>query len=163
MFELYCSSWGCGAHFNGKWIQLPWSVDWAPITIMAKELVPILLSYAVWNKILSKRKIEFTCDNCSVVEAVKKGSLKDIMAMHLLQCLWLLTAIFDIQISVPHIPGVLNTSADLLSRNQLKQFLMLHPQASTVCYGNGSSGILSGMEKIHYFLYKTPHNLHTCK
>lgn len=125
-------SWGCGAHFNGKWIQLPWPADWAPISIMAKELVPIVLSCAVWSRMLSNRKIEFKCDNRSVVEAVKKGSSKDTMTMHLLRCLWFLTAIFDIQITVLHIPGVLNTSADLLSRNQLKQFLMLHPQASTV-------------------------------
>ena len=99
---------------------------------MANVLVPILLSCAVWSRMLTKRKIEFKCDNWSVVEAVKKGSSKDTMAMHLLRCLWFLTAIFDIQITVSHIPGVLNTSADLLSRNQLKQFLMLHPQASTV-------------------------------
>ena len=95
-------SWGCGAHFNGKWILLPWSADWAPISIMAKELVPILLSCAVWSRMLSKRKIEFKCDNRSVVEAVKKGSSKDTMAMHLLRCLWFLTAIFDIQITVAH-------------------------------------------------------------
>ena len=79
-----------------------------------------------------KEKLNSSVNNRSVVEAVKKGSSKDTMAMHLLQCLWFLTAIFDIQITVSHIPGVLNTLAVLLSRNQLKQFLMLHPHASTV-------------------------------
>ena len=103
-----------------------------PTSIMAKEMVPILLSCAVWSRMLSKRNIEFKCDNRSAVEAIRKGSSKDIMAMHLLRCLWFLTAIFDIQITVSHIPGVLNTSADLLSRNQLKQFRTLHPQASTM-------------------------------
>ena len=125
-------SWGCGAYFNGRWLQFPWSAEWAPTSIMAKETVPILLSCAVWSRMLSKRNIEFKCDNRSAVEAIRKGSSKDIMAMHLLRCLWFLTAIFDIQITVSHIPGVLNTSADLLSRNQLKQFRTLHPQASTM-------------------------------
>jgi len=36
-------SWGCGAYFTGRWFQLPWS---AMIGIMAKELVPIVLSCA---------------------------------------------------------------------------------------------------------------------
>ena len=125
-------SWGYGAYFNGRWLQFPWSAEWAPTSIMAKEMVPILLSCAVWSRMLSKRNIEFKCDNRSAVEAIRKGSSKDIMAMHLLRCLWFLTAIFDIQITVSHIPGVLNTSADLLSRNQLKQFRTLHPQASTM-------------------------------
>ena len=124
-------SWGCGAHFNGRWFQLSWSANWASISIMAKELVPIVLSCAIWSKTLSQYKTEFRCDNLSVVEATKKESSKDPMAMHLLRCLWFLTAMFDINIEVSHIPGVLNTSADFLSRNQLARFLRLHPQAST--------------------------------
>ena len=43
---------------------------------MAKEMVPILLSCAVWRSMLSKRSIEFKCDNRSVVDAIKKGLLK---------------------------------------------------------------------------------------
>ena len=125
-------SWGCGAHFNGRWFQLHWSSDWDSIGIMAKELVPIVLSCAVWNKALSKHKTEFRCDNLCVVEVTKKGSSKDPMTMHLLRCLWFLTATFDIEISVLHIPGILNSSADALSRNQIPQFLKLHPQASSI-------------------------------
>ena len=124
-------SWGCGAHFNGKWFQLHWSPDWHSIGIMAKELVPIVLSCAVWNKTLSKHKTEFRCDNLGVVEVTKKGSSKDPMTMHLLRCLWFLTATFDLQISVSHIPGILNSSADFLSRNQIPQFRKQHPQASS--------------------------------
>ena len=96
-----------------------------------KRACPIVLSCAIWSKTLSQYKTEFRCDNLSVVEATKKGSSKDSMAMHLLRCLWFLTAMFDINIEVSHIPGVLNTSADFLSRNQLARFLRLHPQAST--------------------------------
>jgi len=117
------SSWGCGAHFNGNWFQLHWSSDWHSIGIMAKELVPIALSCAVWNKALSKHKMEFRCDNLGVVEVTKKGSSNDPMTMHLLCCLWFLTATFVIEISVSHIPGILNSSADFLSRNQIVQFL----------------------------------------
>ena len=48
-------SWGCGAH----WLQFPWSAEWAPTSIMAKEMVPILLSCAVWSRMLSERNVEF--------------------------------------------------------------------------------------------------------
>jgi len=123
-------TWGCGACFNGQRFQLPWSPEWIPVNIMAKELVPIVLSCAVWSRLISKKRIEFRCDNCSLVDAITKGSSREDMVMHLLRCLWFFTVVFDIHITASHIPGVMNTSADLLSRNQLKKFLLMHPKAS---------------------------------
>ena len=70
-------SWGCGAYFNGRWLQFPWSAEWAPTSIMAKEMAPVLLSCVVWSRMLLNRSIEFKCDNCSAVEAIRKGSSKD--------------------------------------------------------------------------------------
>ena len=69
-------TWGCGAYFNGQWFQLPWSPDWEPVNIMAKELVPIALGCAVWGSVISKRSVEFRCDNRSLVDAISKGSSK---------------------------------------------------------------------------------------
>ena len=123
-------SWGCGAHFNGRWLQHPWPSEWAPVNIMAKEMVPIVLSCAVWGKLLSKQRVEFRCDNHSLVDAITKGSSKEDMVMHLLRSLWFFTVVFDIEITTSHIPGVQNTAADLLSRNQLEGFLVMNPLAS---------------------------------
>lgn len=123
-------SWGCGAWFAGRWFQHKWSTEWVAIGIMAKELVPMLFSCVVWGSLLSKRRVEFKCDNLALVEAINKGSSKDNMVMHLLRCLWFFTSYFDISITVSHLPGVLNTSADMLSRNQMFQFHQLHPEAS---------------------------------
>ena len=125
-------SWGCGGCLDTYWFQHAWSEEWTTINIMAKELVPIVLSCAVWGPLLTKKTTVFQCDNRSVVDAINKGSSKDAMVMHLLRCLWFFTAIFDIQIIVKHIPGVTNTSADMLSRNQMMQFLAAHPQASRI-------------------------------
>ena len=50
--------------------------------------------------------------------------------MHLLRSLWVFTVVFDIEITASHIPGVQNTAADLLSRNQLEKFLVMNPLAS---------------------------------
>ena len=124
--------WGCGAFFEGRWLQCPWSSDWLPCNIMTKELVPIILSCGVWGPVLARRRILFQCDNYSVVTAVNKGSSKDPLAMHLLRCLWLFLALYDIDIITEHIAGATNQVADMLSRNRTDLFLSQHPQVSRV-------------------------------
>jgi len=124
--------WGCGARFGSQWLQHAWSASWADVSIMAKELVPIIFSCVAWGPLLARKCTQFHCDNLSLVEAIQKGSSKDTMVMHLLRCLWFFQARFDISIHVSHIPGTLNTAADLLSRNQVRKFLQLYPQSSLV-------------------------------
>ena len=94
---------------------------------MAKELAPIVLSCAIWGPLLSGSRVEFHCDNSSVVDSITKGSSKEIMVMHLIRCLWFFSAHFDIKISACHIPGTSNTAAGQLSRNRSTEFLKLHP------------------------------------
>ena len=123
-------SWGCGAFFSTQWFQFPWSTEWSTENIMAKELVPIVVSCAIWGPILARKRTEFQCDNQSLVSAINKGSAKDSTVMHLLRCLWFFTALFDIAIMATHIAGVSNEAADMLSRNHTKRFLTAHPHAS---------------------------------
>jgi len=42
-------AWGYGAVFERQWMQLALSKEWAGMDIMAKELLPIVLSCAVWG------------------------------------------------------------------------------------------------------------------
>ena len=70
-------TWGCGAFFNKVCFQWRWPPNWAPMSIMAKELVPILLSCVVWGSILAKHRALFQCDNLSLVDAIRKASSKD--------------------------------------------------------------------------------------
>ena len=123
-------SWGCGAYFNGRWFQLQWSSDWLPSSIMAKEMVPIMLSCATWGPNLSKKSVCFQCDNSSVVVALQKGSAKEQTVMHLLRCLWFFVAYYDIHLVATHIPGIANSTADCLSRCNMQSFFTLNPQAS---------------------------------
>lgn len=123
-------SWGCGAYFNGRWWQWQWPPEWAPIAIMAKELVPIVLSCAVWGPQLSRKSILFQCDNTGVVAAVNKGSARDTLVMNLLRSLWFFTAHFDVAVTTEHIPGTMNCAADQLSRNNMHPFFLSHPQAN---------------------------------
>ena len=123
-------TWGCGAFFEGRWLQLPWPSAWISCNIMAKELVPIILSCGVWGRYLTRRRILFQCDNYSLVAAISKGSSKDPLVMHLLRCLWLFVALYDIDIVAEHIAGMNNQVADMLSRNRSDQFLSEYPQVS---------------------------------
>ena len=70
-------SWGCGSFFRGKWLQWKWPDEWSCSNIMAKEMVPIVLSCAVWGSELAKHSVCVQCDNFSVVAAIKKGAARD--------------------------------------------------------------------------------------
>ena len=100
--------------------------------IMAKELVPIVLSCAIWGPQLPRKILEFKYDNQGLVNAINKGSSKEPVVMHLLRCLLFFSAFFEITIRVAHIPGALNTAADMLSRNQAAQFLRSYPNTSHI-------------------------------
>lgn len=125
-------SWGCGAFLQGSWFQWQWPSDWAPMSIMAKELVPILLSAVTWGYQLAKRVVLFQCDNLSLVTAISKGSSKDPKVMQLLRCLSFFVAFFDIELRAEHIAGVDNIAADHLSRNNTQSFFSLQIRKSPI-------------------------------
>ena len=123
-------SWGCGAFLEGEWFQWQWPQESLEMSIMAKELVPITLSCAVWGPKLAKRRVLFQCDNLSLVNAISKGSSREKEVMHLLRYLWFFVAYFDINLHAKHIAGAVYTTADQLSRNHMKSFFSSHPQVS---------------------------------
>ena len=111
-------AWECAGFFPGKWFQLGWTQEWAPKAIMAKELVPIVISCATWGPLLVRKSVLFQCDNTVVVAAVSKSSAKEPVVMHLLRSMWFFVAHFDISISIEQISGVCNGVADMLSRDK---------------------------------------------
>ena len=123
------STWGCGAFFEGKWFQSARCTDWLPCNIIAKELVSIVLSCVSWP-LLARKLVLFLCDHSSLVGAIKKGSSKNPLVMHLLRYLWLFVAVYDIDLTAEHIAGITNQVADMLTRNQVEQFFSKHPQVS---------------------------------
>lgn len=42
-------SWGCGVWWNSAWFQAEWNEEWVSVSIVAKELIPIVLARAVWG------------------------------------------------------------------------------------------------------------------
>ena len=123
-------TWGCAAFYNGHWLQWEWPAEWKKETIMAKELVPTVLSCAVRGRVMTRKVVLFQCDNTGVVVAVRKGSAQEPLVMHLLCSLWFLTAYYDVSIKIEHIAGIHNETTDQLSRYNMQQFFIFNPQAN---------------------------------
>ena len=123
-------NWGCGAFSGSQWFQLAWPDCWAEVHITAKELVPIVFAGMLWGQQWSEQSIQFSCDNMAVVACLKSGTSRHPCVMHLLQCLWFLSAFHQFSVTSQHLPGNGNMAADTISRNQRSIFLSLHPQAN---------------------------------
>ena len=121
--------WSCAVFCDGKWLQWKWPREWAHIAIMPKELVPIVLSCAVRGPSLSRKRVLFQCDNAGVVAAIRKGSAKEALVMHL-RSLWFFAAYFDIHVYAIHIPGACNVAADQLSWYNMSIFFYFNPHAN---------------------------------
>lgn len=71
----------------------------------------------------------------AVIYAINKGSARDPKLMRLLRILAFFCAVHSIDLMERHVPGVNNTAADALSRNNLPVFFVSNPQASPVPLG----------------------------
>lgn len=123
-------TWGCGSIWGDHWFQWPWPEEWREVNIMAKELVPIVISCVVWGPHMTKCKVLFKCDNRSLVSAIQKGNSKEPVVMYLMRSLWFFVAFFDVDLVIEHIAGVNNCAADMLSRNNMSEFFLSFPQVS---------------------------------
>ena len=99
---------------------------------MVKELVPIIISCAVWGPQFAGRTTLFQCDNLGLVAAITKSSSKDKIVMHLHRSLWFFVATCDIHIVTEHIARTNNGRADMLSRNHVTQLLCSNQQATSL-------------------------------
>ena len=122
-------TWGCGVYLQGRWLQWQWPEAWPTSSIMAQELVLIVISCAVWGPLLNRKTVLFQCDNTAVVIAVQKGSAKEATVSYLLCVLWFFTAVYNINLCIEHIPGNVNHTADDLSRGNMQSFFVSNPQA----------------------------------
>ena len=123
---------GCGAlePHSQEWIQLQWphtyAREWVRLkeeSIALKELLPIVLACAVWGEGWKNRAVTVHCDNLGVVALVNSGYSRVPQIMHLLRCLFFIRARFHLDVWAVHVPGVQNTLADAISRNNIHLFL----------------------------------------
>ena len=98
-------------------------------SITYKELYAITMAMTVWAPSLASQSLLFHCDNQSVVRILTSGSSKCRHIMSLVRYLFFIRAKFNIVLRAVHIPGILNSASDALSRLQVQRFRTLVPDA----------------------------------
>ena len=94
LFTDTASTIGFGGYFNGKWFQGRWpphlvlSTD-KGISIEWQELFPIVVTCAIWHPHFAEKRLQFWCDNESVVAIIYSGNSKAPCIMDLLRFLTL--------------------------------------------------------------------------
>ena len=109
---------GLGAIFGHHIYSLPIPIGYNDYTIVHLEILNIVVALKLWGESWQDQVIEIMCDNMAVVEVLTSGRARDPTLATCARNIWLLTALFNIQLLVKHVPGVQNQTADLFSRWQ---------------------------------------------
>lgn len=118
-----------GALFGTAWLCATFHDVGIPsrCSITYKELFAITMAMTVWAPSLASQSLLFHCDNQSVVRILTSGSSKCRHIMSLVRYLFFIRAKFNIVLRSVHIPGILNSASDALSRLQVQRFRKLVP------------------------------------
>ena len=120
---------GYGAIFDGHWFSGSWSESQRTLSIVYKELFPIVVAAHVWGSQWTTRRIEFSSDNESVVAVLKSGTSKDRNLMVLLRYLTQLAVRHSFSFTASSVRGKDNPDADAISRFQIQCFPAVAPLA----------------------------------
>ena len=95
LFTDAASTVGFGGYFNGKWFQGRWLPHMVlskekGISIEWQELFPIVVACAIWYPHFAGKRLQFWCDNESVVAVINSGHSKAPRVMDLLRFLVLI-------------------------------------------------------------------------
>ena len=122
-------SLGYGAIFKSHWFAGAWSAAQSSSSIAYKELFPIVVAAYLWGHQWVSRRVEFFCDNESVVAVLKSGTSRDKNVMVLLRYLTILAIHHSFSFAASSVRGKANPVADALCRFQFQRFRRLEPQA----------------------------------
>ena len=78
---------GYGAIFRSAWFYGAWPPEFQLDSIAFKELFPIVVAAHLWGNQWSRLRVEFICDNASIVAVLNSGTSRDSRVMHLVRCL----------------------------------------------------------------------------
>ena len=120
-------SWGCGGFVEEHWFQYRWREHHQAISIASKELIPVVISAAIFGRHWSGRLVNFRVDNLAVIQVIQATYSRDTHLMHLIRLLALFTAHFNFWFNATHVMRKENTFADALSRNNADLFLSQMP------------------------------------
>ena len=101
---------------GGVWASILHLLPIQGLTIVHYEMVNFVIALRLWGHFWCHSRVNILSDNLAVVQVVNSGKTKDMFLATCVRDIWLLTAVFDIELEVAHIAGAKNEVADLLSR-----------------------------------------------
>ena len=108
-----------GGYFLGDWFYVNFELDAqavAPLHINFKETMAVVYAVWRWARIWSGKRILILSDNQATVGIINRGSAKHPFIMKHLRFLFWLSACFNFRITAKYYPGVMNKTADRVSR-----------------------------------------------
>ncbi|MBC7643931.1 MAG: hypothetical protein H7123_02315, partial [Thermoleophilia bacterium] len=132
LVEIYTDACerGYGAVFGNRWIRGAWSPtqlqaarnrtakDGSKLSMPYLELLALLLAVATWAPRWANMRITLRIDCLPVVQAIERRASTLERSMALIRALHTLCARHSCDVRAIHVPGVLNVSADALSRDK---------------------------------------------
>ena len=117
-FEVHldASLTGLGGAFKDMVYALPLPVKHGNYTIVHLEILNVVVALKIWASHWANHRIKMYCDNMAVVEVLQAGKARDQTLATCARNIWLICALYNIDLIVVHIPGKQNVLADLLSR-----------------------------------------------
>ena len=107
--NLDASLHGLGACFGNMVYALPLPTGFMNLHITQLQMLNVVVALKVWANIWSNKRIKINCDNLAVVEILKSGKTRDPFLATCARNVWLITAMFNIDIIIIHVPGVVIT------------------------------------------------------
>lgn len=130
VFSDTSGGWGCGALCSPHWFALQWPQELEVASIQVKELIPVVVAAALYERDWRGKMVLFRVDNMSVVDIVNDIYSKESHLIHLVRLLVVFAAHHGFWFSSKHIPGIENGAADAISRGNICLFLSQVPTAA---------------------------------
>ena len=111
-----CVLTGFGGAFESMVYAFPIPEGYMNYNIAHLEILNIVVALRIWAKHWDNKRIKVHGDNMAAVEVLRSGRARDPNLSLLARNILLVFDIFNIHITVIHIPGKSNILADLLSR-----------------------------------------------
>ena len=123
---------GFGCVYGNHWAYGSWGWEWQPTeecNVNVRELFAVWAAIFTWGYQWANKEVVVFTDNQSIIDIWKTGTCTNKRMMRLVRALFFHAANLNLNVVMSHIPGKLNTNADLLSRFQVVEFLRLNPTA----------------------------------
>ena len=90
------------------------------------KMLNVVVALKIWAASWANKHVHIYCDNHAVVDVLTYSNTRDQVLATAARNVWLLTAVFNIQLVVSHIKGADNRMVDLLSRWHLTRIMLVN-------------------------------------